>query len=134
MIRHRHPSKPLHIALWTVQILLALLFDGTGLFKLVTPILTLAGMWPWAGDYPGLVRLTGVLDLAGGIGLVLPMFTRIRPGLRGLAALGCAALQVCAIGFHFARGEAANTPFNLVLLAFLLFVFWGRRNPAQIRS
>jgi len=44
-----------------------------------------------------------------------------------LAALGCAALQLCAIVFHFSRGEGANTPFNFLLVALSLFVFWGRR-------
>jgi hypothetical protein len=44
-----------------------------------------------------------------------------------LAALGCAALQVSAILFHVSRGEAADTPFNFVLLSLSLFVAWGRR-------
>ncbi|WP_138994669.1 DoxX family protein [Larkinella sp. C7] len=125
-------SKTLHSILWITQALLALLFIGTGIFKLVTPVSTIAGMWPWAGEYPDLLRVTGVFDLAGGIGLILPAFTGIRPGLTVWAALGCAALQVSAIVFHFSRGEAANTPFNFVMLAFVLFVFWGRGMKASI--
>lgn len=98
----------------------------------MTPIATLAALWPWAGDHPGLVRGTGVIDLVGGLGLVLPALTRIRPGLTVLAAAGLAALQVGAIVFHVARGEVANTPVNFVLLALALFVFWGRRTKAPI--
>ena len=125
-------SKPLHIALWIAQALLALLFIGTGIFKLVTPIATLAGMWPWAGDYPTLLRFTGIVDLLGGIGVVLPALTRIRLELTVWAALGCAALMVSAIAFHLSRGEGANTPFNVVMLAIAIFVFWGRRTKAPI--
>jgi hypothetical protein len=50
-----------------------------------------------------------------------------------LPALGCAALQVCAIGFHVSRGEAANTPFNFLLVALSIFVYWGRRFKAPIQ-
>ncbi|WP_268905908.1 DoxX family protein [Citreicoccus inhibens] len=49
-----------------------------------------------------------------------------------LAELGCALLQAGAIAFHLSRGEAANTPFNLFLLALSLFVSWGRRAKAPI--
>lgn len=129
--QHKQPNT-LHIALWIAQVLLALVFIGTGIFKLVTPISTLAGMWPWAGAYPTLVRMTGIIDLCGGIGIVLPALTRIRPGLTVLAALGCAALMVFAIVFHLSRGEAVNTPFNFFMLALAGFVFWGRRTKAPI--
>ena len=125
-------SKTLHVTLWIAQALLALLFIGTGIFKLVTPVSTIAGMWPWAGEYPNLLRVTGIFDFCGGIGLILPALTGIRPGLTVVAALGCAALQVSAIVFHFSRGEAANTPFNFVMLALVLFVFWGRGMKAPI--
>ena len=129
------PSKStaLHVSLWIVQALLALFYIGTGVFKLVTSLATLAAMWPWAGEYPTLLRFTGVVDLLGGLGLVLPALTRIRPNLTALAALGVAALQVGAIAFHLSRGEAANTPLNFGLLALAVFVFWGRRVKAPIR-
>ncbi|KAA9353730.1 DoxX family protein [Larkinella humicola] len=124
--------KILPIALWIVQAMLALLFIGTGIFKLVAPVSTIAGMWPWAGEYPDLLRVTGMFDLGGGIGLILLALTGIKPGLTVVAALGCAALQVSAIVFHFSRGEAANTPFNFVMLGLVLFVFWGRGMKASV--
>lgn len=120
-------SKSLNVALWLTQALLALLYIGTGIFKLITPIPTLAALWPWAGEHPSLVQATGIVDFIGGVGIVLPALTGIKPSLTVLAALGLAVLQVCAIVFHIARGEAANTPFNFVMLGLALFVFWGRR-------
>jgi len=127
------PSRALSFSLWSVQVLLALLFVGTGVWKLLTPISRLAEMIPWAGQVaPAFLYATAVVDLAGGLGVVLPWLTRIRPGLTVLAALGCAALQVCAIVFHVSRGEAANTPFNVLLVALSLFVAWGRRSRAPV--
>ncbi|PTL82028.1 DoxX family protein [Vitiosangium sp. GDMCC 1.1324] len=128
------PSKALPASLWVVQALLGVVFTGTGLWKLSTPIPELAAMIPWAGQVPAaFLYATAVSDLCGGIGIVLPSLTRIKPGLTVLAALGCAALQVCAIVFHVSRGEAANTPFNFLLVALALFVFWGRRYRAPIQ-
>ncbi len=127
------PSKALHISLWVVQTLLALLFTGTGLWKLFTPVAKLAAAIPWAGQVPeSFLQATGVIDLCGGIGIALPAITGIKPGLTQLAALGCALLQVCAIVFHVSRGEAANTPFNFLLVALSVFVLWGRRYRAPI--
>lgn len=126
-------SKGLDIALWVVQFLLALTFVGTGLWKLATPVPDLAAKMPWMGQVsPGFLRATALLDLAGGLGVLLPSLTRVKPGLAVLAALGCAALMGGAIVFHVSRGEAANTPFNFALAALSLFVAWGRRMRAPI--
>lgn len=129
------PSKTLGYALWSVQALLALLFAGTALWKLLTPIPELSRMIPWAGQVePSFLYMTAFFDLLGGVGVLLPTLTRIKPGLAVLAALGCAALQVCAILFHLSRGEGANTPFNFLLVGLALFVAWGRRYRAPVTA
>ncbi len=93
-------NQALHIGLWVVQALLAVIFVGTGVWKLVTPLPALAAAMPWMGQVaPGFLYLTAVVDLCGGLGIVLPSLTRIKPGLTVLAALGCAAFQACAIVF-----------------------------------
>lgn len=127
------PSKGLGLSLWIVQWLLAVTFVGTAIWKVATPIAQLAAMIPWAGQVsPALLYGTALFDLLGGLGVVLPSLTRIKPGLTVLAALGCAALQASAIVFHLSRGEAANTPFNFLLLALALFVAWGRYSKAVL--
>ena len=127
------PSNRLNIALWIAQALLALTFVGSGVWKLLTPTPELAAMIPWAGQVPpAFLSAIGLIDLAGGLGVLLPSLTRIKPGLAVLAALGCTLLMLCAIAFHFSRGEAANTPFNFVLVALAVFVLWGRRSAAPI--
>ncbi|HKO47620.1 MAG TPA: DoxX family protein [Polyangiaceae bacterium] len=127
------PAKALHIGLWVTQALLALTFVGGGLWKLLTPLAGLAQMIPWAGQVPaGFLYMTAWVDLCGGLGVSLPALTGIKPRLTVLAALGCGLLQVCAIAFHLSRGEAANTPFNFLLVGLSLFVAWGRYFKAPI--
>lgn len=84
-------------------------------------------MWPWTGEHPTLLRVTSLLDIAGGVGILLPALAGIQPGLTRLAAAGLVALQLGAITFHLLRGELAATPFNFFLLALALFVGWKYR-------
>ena len=127
------PGPALRVGLWIAQALIFLAFGSAGLAKLLMPIPQLAGIMPWAGAYSEVfVRAIGVIDLAGGIGILLPALTRIMPRLTVLAALGCSVLQVFALVFHFSRGEAAVTPLNFVLLALAVFVLWGRGRKAPI--
>ncbi len=131
----RRKGGTLGIALWVVQGLLALTFVGGGIWKVATPIPDLASKMPWMGQVsPGFLYATAAIDVLGGLGVVLPSVTRVKPGLAVLAALGCVALQVCAVVFHVSRGEAAKTPFNFVLIALALFVAWGRRSRAPIEA
>src|SRR4051812_41437141 len=96
--RSTPPSKGFGIGLWCVQSLLALTFVGTGIWKVATPLPQLAAMIPWAGQVsPELLYGTAVFDTLGGLGVLLPSVTRIKPGLTVLAALGCVALQASAI-------------------------------------
>lgn len=132
----RSTPLPLDLALWAAQLFVGVSFAVIAWIKLTTPISALAAMWAWTGEYPeAMVRGIGLIDLAGGLGIVLPRLTRIRPGLTVAAAAGCALLQVCAMAFHLSRGEGEATPINVVYLALALFVFWGRRAyPARPRG
>lgn len=120
-------GKPLRIGLWVAQVALALLFGLSGVMKLTVPIASLSLQIPWTADLPAaFVRLIGIVDLAGGLGVLLPALIRIAPRLTVLAALGCAVLQLFAMAFHVWRGELNVLPMNLLLLALSLFVLWGR--------
>jgi uncharacterized membrane protein YphA (DoxX/SURF4 family) len=122
------------IALWVVQILLALVFGMAGVMKTFMPLEALATQMAWVGGSPDLlVRFVGIAELAGALGMILPAVTRILPWLTPLAGLGFAVIQVLAIGLHAMRGETAMTlPMNLALLALALFVAWGRWRKAPI--
>ena len=129
------PGRAIRISLWVAQTLLFAIFASAGLVKLLTPIPQLAAMMPWTGAHSeAFVRFIGLVDLAGGTGILLPALTRILPNLTVLAAVGCSVLQVFAIVFHLSRGEAPVVPFNFVLLALALFVLWGRGRKAPITA
>lgn len=133
--RYRTPLA-LNILLWAAQLFVGVSFAVIAWIKLVTPIPELAAMWPWTGQYPeAMVRGLGLIDLIGGLGIILPTLTRVRPNLTVTAAAGCALLQICAMTFHLSRGEAEATPVNAVFLVLSLFVFWGRRRyPVPARA
>jgi uncharacterized membrane protein YphA (DoxX/SURF4 family) len=114
---------------WVASALLALAYGMAGVMKTFRPIPDLAKMMVWPGDVPvALVRFVGLAELAGAIGLILPVLTGVLAWLTPLAAIGLGLVQILAIGFHARRGETAKSlPMNLVLLALSLFVLWARR-------
>ena len=123
----------LNIAIWIAQFLVGVPFIAAGFMKLTGPIPELAASLRWPGDVPEmLVRAMGVVDLLGGVGILLPALTRIKPGLTVAAALGCVALQACAMVFHLSRGEVMMVPVNSIFLLLSLFVAWGRGRKAPI--
>lgn len=126
-------SKGLHIALWVVQVLLALSFLGAGLMKELTPIDQLAQKMAWVSATPAaLVRFIGIAEIAGALGLILPALTRIKPFLTGLAGVGLATVMVLALGMHLSRGEFPMVGGPVVLGALAAFVAWGRLKKAPI--
>jgi len=126
-------SKPLKISLWVAQFLGAGLFIMSGFMKFFTPIPELAQMMPWAGEYSEtFVRFIGIVDMVGGMGLLLPSLTRIMPRLTVIAAACCVLLQVLAIGFHSMRGEFEVLPLNVVYIGLAIFILWGRGRKAPI--
>ncbi|MBV7331495.1 DoxX family protein [Chloroflexi bacterium TSY] len=122
------------IALWIVQILLAVAFGGSGFMKLVTPLEDLSQMvGPWVFDMPELlVRFIGLSEVAGALGLILPALTRIQPRLTSLAAVGLIVVMILAAGFHATRGEFSSILPNIVLLLLAAFVAYGRTSLAPI--
>lgn len=128
------PSLALRIALWLAQAFVSFMFCFSAYLKLLTPVSEMAKMgMTWPGQVPpAFLMFIGLVDLAGGLGILLPALTRILPRLTVLAALGCSVLQILAIGFHSLRGEYQVLPLNFILLALSLFVLWGRGRRAPI--
>lgn len=117
----------MNVTLWIVQGLLAVLYLLAGTPKASWSILALSKRIDWAGKVPAwLVRFIGVAEIAGAIGLILPVLTGILPWLTVAAAISLIALQLCAAAFHISRGESKALPANAVLLLLALFVVIGR--------
>jgi uncharacterized membrane protein len=116
----------MNLVAWVLQILLGLYFVAIGIMHFVVPE-GLPVQLSWMYDLPTwLHAVAGVAEIAGGLGLVLPSVTRIRPALTPLAAAGLVIVMVGAVIYHAGRGEGQNIAVNLVLAALLSFVAWVR--------
>jgi uncharacterized membrane protein YphA (DoxX/SURF4 family) len=121
----------MNLALWIIAIVLAVAFAGSGLMKQFVPKdkLVTAGQG-WAQDFSTTsIRLIGLAEILGAIGLVLPAAVHIAPILVSLAAVGLALVMVGAAVVHARRNEPMNIAVNVVLIALAVFVAWGRFGP-----
>lgn len=115
------------ILLWIIQVLLAAAFGLFGFVKISQPIEALGSMMPWATAVPALlVRLIGIAELAGALGMILPGLTKIQPRLTAYAGVGLSLVMILAAAFHATRGEFGNIGMNAVMLVLTAFVAWGR--------
>jgi DoxX-like protein len=99
--------------LWIVQGLLAALFLFAGGVKLVLPI---EAMQQGPTALPGpFLRLIGVAEVSGAVGLVLPWALRIRPALTPLAASGLVVIMIGATTLTALGGAVAGALFPAVV-------------------
>jgi uncharacterized membrane protein YphA (DoxX/SURF4 family) len=115
----------MNLVLWLLQVLLAAVFVLHGWLYVTAP----AAMQPaleYLGLPPALRVFIGLAEWLGAAGLVLPGLTRVAPWLTPLAALGLAVVMASSIVFHLVRGEGAYIAPNVVLLALLAVVAYGR--------
>ena len=116
----------MNIVLWIVQGLLALAFLLAGFMKAFRPIETLKKNMAWVGNVPaGLVRLIGIAELLGALGLILPVVTGIVPVLTVAAAVGLVLVMLSAAVFHASRKEYSTIGVNAVLLLLAAFIVVG---------
>src|SRR5215475_10305638 len=118
-------SEHMNVALWIIQALLAALFLFAGDIKLVTPLDEMMKQMPIA--LPGwFVLLTGIVELLGAIGLILPWLLRVRSGLTPLAAAGLVIVMIGATVYTFAAGQIASALMPLEVGLLCAFVAYGR--------
>ena len=132
MTSEQKTPKAMNVILWIAQVILSACFIWSSAMKLFQPADKLAEMWAWTTDNAVLVKLTGILDLLAGIGLVLPALLRIQPKLTIYAAYGAVALMIAASIFHIARGEASQIGVNIFFAVFAVFIAWGRQKKSPI--
>ncbi|HLY62355.1 MAG TPA: DoxX family protein [Terriglobia bacterium] len=116
----------MNAALWAVQILLALAFITAGGMKVFAyeKYKAMSEKNGPSGLTRGLTTFISIAELAGAMGVVLPMATGVAPWLSPCAAAGLAVVMLLAIGYHLRRREPPVAPTILVALA--LFVALGR--------
>ncbi|MEO8602545.1 MAG: DoxX family protein [bacterium] len=110
--------------LWVLQGLLALLFLFAGGMKLVVPIADMTKDFALPGPF---LRFIGVAEVLGGLGLVLPGLSGIRPALTPLAAAGLVIIMIGATAISFAIGGLGTALIPLLVglaLAFIAYARW----------
>ena len=113
--------------MWVAQALLAAVFLVSGATKLSQPKEKLVKKMAWMEDFSQeAVRLIGVLEVLGAIGIVLPELTGILPWLTPLAALGLVLTMVGAALTHLRRAEYGPIAVTAALLMLAAFVAYGQ--------
>jgi uncharacterized membrane protein YphA (DoxX/SURF4 family) len=118
----------MNIALWIIQILLALLFLFAGGMKLIVPVEQLLAMGsPNQIILPGLLlKFIGVCEVLGALGLILPGLLHKKPSLTPLAAVGLVILMIGAVALSVAADGVAAGIVPLIVGALCAFVAYGR--------
>ncbi len=118
-VEARKAGKPLTIALWIVQVLLAGMFFMAGGHK-VAGDPQMVGLFDAIGIGQWFRYVTGILEIGGGILLLVPRVQAVGAAVLGAVMLGAVTTHL------FILHNAPSLP--LILLAGLAFVLFGRRD------
>jgi hypothetical protein len=129
-------SKSWHITLWVLQTLLALAFGTAGAMKLNAGVAEFAEVakqlnFVSPDQAVMLIRVVGVCEVAGMLGMILPSALRILPQLTVAAAIGIVVLMLCAAVISFQQGVVMAIP-PLVFAGIATTVAFGRITKAVI--
>lgn len=119
----RRENKVINYVLWIIQGLLAALFLFAGIMKLVMPIEAMTEQSPLPGFF---LRFIGVVEVLGGVGLILPGLLRIWTFLTPLAALGLVIIMIGATALTLAGGPISAAVIPLITGLLSAFVAYGR--------
>jgi uncharacterized membrane protein YphA (DoxX/SURF4 family) len=123
----------MNVALWIAQVLLAAIFLFAGVLKLVMPMEEMAKQMPL--PLPGwFVLFTGVVEILGAIGVILPWLLGIWPGLTPLASAGLVIVMIGATVYTVAAGDIASALIPVTVGLLCAFVAYGRWRLAPHRG
>ena len=111
--------------LWTIQVFLAVAFGAAGTLKLVRSKAQLAANphMDWVQSVPeAQIKLLGIAEVLGAIGLVVPVATGIAPFLTRAAAVCLATLMGGAVATHVMRREPAAVATILAVLTIVVAI------------
>jgi hypothetical protein len=126
----------MNVALWILASALAIVFLGAGLIQLAETQqrLAAAGLeWVATVGYRG-VKLIGLLESIGAVGLILPAALGIVPILTPFAALGLALVMAAATVLHLRRHERQFAMVTVALTLLTAIVAWTRFGPYSFSS
>ncbi|MGW4073053.1 DoxX family protein [Streptomyces asiaticus] len=112
------------VAYWIVAGPLALFYLYGGGVKVIRSRDELRPMMAWVDTTPmPAVRVIGVIEVLGAIGLILPPLTGIAPWLALAAAIGFVILQIGATRVHLRRGDR-QVALNITLFLAAAVTSW----------
>ena len=115
-----------NVLLWVLQVVMGVYFIFVGVMHFIVPEGLPAPM-EWMYDMSDTLHVVaGVAEILGGLGLILPSLTRIRPELTVYAAGGLLLVMIGAIVYHATRGETQSIATNVVIAAIVAFIGYGR--------
>ena len=126
----------MNVVLWVLQALFGVYFIAIGAMHFIVPE-GLPDMMSWMYELSDTLHyVSGTAEILGGLGLILPGVTRIRPELTVWAASGLALVMVGAAIWHIGRGEAVSIGLNVANAVVLGFIAYGRAKlvPLEARS
>jgi uncharacterized membrane protein len=124
----------MNILLWVLQILFGLYFFAIGVMHFIIPP-NLPTPMAWMYELSTTLHfISGIAEIFGGLGLILPAITRIQTRLVPLAALGLLLVMVAAMIYHITRGEFTNIGFNFILALIMAFIAYGRWKLVPLRD
>ena len=112
-----------------VLALVALAYLVPGVMKLMTPYaeMIVEPAMSWANDFSAQqVKIIGVLEILGVLGLVLPLLLKKFNMLVPVSALALSALMIGAIVTHIGRDEPIIMNIGILLLT--LLTFWWHKD------
>ena len=118
-----------NVTLWIAQVALSCLFLFAGGMKLVVPSEALAMPVPLPA---GFLRLIGVAEVFGAVGLVLPGLLRIHEELTPLAASGLVIIMAGATVITALGGTIAPAVVPLLLGVVAAAIAFSRRQAIVI--
>lgn len=111
-----------------LQWFFGLYFIGVGVMHFIVPE-GLPSMMAWMYELGDTLHVvSGTAEILGGLGLILPMATGIKPELSTYAAAGLALLMAGAIVWHATRGEYLQIGNNVVLGGIVAWIAWTKYN------
>ena len=116
----------MHVTLWILQVVLAVVFAIAGVTHFLPPEGLPESMRGMAEMPAGVPYLIGTVEILAVLGLILPGLTGIQPRLTPLAGAGLILVMVGAIVWHAQREEFPNIVLNLILAVIAAFVAYGR--------